>query len=334
VASNCGGCEEGTTYGADQVFTTATPPSASTGAAIEVTGTSATLTAQVNPGDVAASARFEWGPTTSYGTRTTRVELPAASGEHELSQTVNGLEPGHTYHFRVSATDCEGCASGTTFGADETFTTPAPPSEAPSEAGVTSTPIVLGTLTPPLTRGSSPPAAPTIGSTALVHVSGGTIAMRTGAGLAPMPSDGDIPMGAVIMAEHGRIELTVALDAGGHTQSATLWGGSFTVTQAAGGMTTFTLAGARPACSSHAASASAARSHGGGRGATLWAHDNHGQFSTRGHNSVATVRGTVWGTTETCRGTLTTVRHGLVSVKPRHGRRVLVRAGHSYLARA
>ncbi len=67
---------------------------------------------------------------------------------------------------------------------------------------------------------------------------------------------------------------------------------------------------------------------------TLWAHDNHGRFSSRGHNSVATVRGTWWGTTETCAGTLTTVRQGLVSVRPRHGRTVLVRAGHRYLARA
>ncbi len=332
VASNCGGCEEGTTYGADQVFTTAAPPSASTGAAIEVSGTSATLTAQANPGEVAGSARFEWGPTAGYGTRTTRVELPAGSGAHELSQTINGLEPGHTYHFRAWASDCEGCASGTTLGADATFTTPAP-AEPPAEASPGTTPTQLTTLTAPLSAPSSPPAPPAIGSTALVHVSGGTVQMRTSAGLAPMPSDGDVPMGAVIMAEHGQIELTVALDASGRTQSAALWGGSFTVSQAAGGMTTFTLAGPRPSCGSHAASASVARARQSGHTTTLWAHDNHGQFSTRGHNSVATVRGTVWGTSETCHGTLTTVDEGLVSVKPKHGRRVLVRAGHSYLAR-
>jgi hypothetical protein len=46
------------------------------------------------------------------------------------------------------------------------------------------------------------------------------------------------------------------------------------------------------------------------------------------------VRGTKWLTTETCAGTRTTVAAGAVSVldKVRH-RTVLVRAGHSYLAR-
>ena len=81
------------------------------------------------------------------------------------------------------------------------------------------------------------------------------------------------------------------------------------------------------------ASAAAAAKTSARRGQTLWAKDNHGHFSTRGNNSVATVRGTYWGTTETCAGTLTTVRQGKVSVKPKHGHPVLVRAGHSYLAR-
>ena len=67
---------------------------------------------------------------------------------------------------------------------------------------------------------------------------------------------------------------------------------------------------------------------------SLWAHDNHGQYSTRGNNSVATVRGTWWETVNTCSGTLTRVKKGLVSVRNlRRHRTVLVRAGHSYLAR-
>jgi hypothetical protein len=73
-----------------------------------------------------------------------------------------------------------------------------------------------------------------------------------------------------------------------------------------------------------------------GQGAhTLWASDHNGHYSTRGQNSVATVRGTIWGTVERCAGTLTIVRRGTVSVRTLHGHgSVLVRAGHSYLARS
>ena len=46
------------------------------------------------------------------------------------------------------------------------------------------------------------------------------------------------------------------------------------------------------------------------------------------------MRGTEWITEDTCDGTRTTVVKGAVSVRDRHtGRTVLVKAGHSYLAR-
>jgi hypothetical protein len=50
---------------------------------------------------------------------------------------------------------------------------------------------------------------------------------------------------------------------------------------------------------------------------------------------VATVRGTLWATEDTCAGTLTTVREGSVTVRDLHRHRnVIVRAGHRYLARS
>jgi hypothetical protein len=67
----------------------------------------------------------------------------------------------------------------------------------------------------------------------------------------------------------------------------------------------------------------------------LWGSDHNGKFRTHGRHSVATVRGTKWITTETCAGTRTTVTEGAVSVRDKHRRKsVLIRAGHSYLARA
>jgi 2-polyprenyl-3-methyl-5-hydroxy-6-metoxy-1,4-benzoquinol methylase len=60
-----------------------------------------------------------------------------------------------------------------------------------------------------------------------------------------------------------------------------------------------------------------------------------GRFRTRGRNSSATVRGTIWTTTDRCDGTLTTVKRGKVDVRDfRRKKTILVRAGKSYLAKA
>jgi hypothetical protein len=67
----------------------------------------------------------------------------------------------------------------------------------------------------------------------------------------------------------------------------------------------------------------------------LWGRDDHGAYQTHGRTSVATVRGTKWVTVETCAGTRTRVTEGAVAVRDLHRKRtVIVRAGHSYLARA
>ena len=65
----------------------------------------------------------------------------------------------------------------------------------------------------------------------------------------------------------------------------------------------------------------------------LWG-DGKGKFRTRGRYSSATVRGTIWLVQDTCEGTLTRVRQGVVSVRDSaRGKTVLVRAGRSYLAK-
>ena len=66
----------------------------------------------------------------------------------------------------------------------------------------------------------------------------------------------------------------------------------------------------------------------------LWGKDKHSRFRTHGRDSVATVRGTKWVTTDRCDGTLTRVTEGKVLVRDLRGKRsVMVRAGHAYLAR-
>jgi len=66
----------------------------------------------------------------------------------------------------------------------------------------------------------------------------------------------------------------------------------------------------------------------------LFGRDKGGRFRTHGRSSVATARGTSWVTTDTCAGPRTTVHEGAVSVRTRgRAKSVLVRAGHSFLAR-
>ena len=70
-----------------------------------------------------------------------------------------------------------------------------------------------------------------------------------------------------------------------------------------------------------------------GSGRKLWGRGK-GNFQTKGRYSSAAVRGTYWLTEDRCDGTFTQVIEGIVAVTdfPKH-KTVLVRAGHSYLAK-
>jgi hypothetical protein len=209
-----------------------------------------------------------------------------------------------------------------------TFVTPAPTPLA------TSNPLAPPALlpTPPTT---TPPAAPpAIGRTAVAGVVSGTVLVRVPGSpkLQPLGAGQNIPMGSLINATHGVVKVTDAIDGKGHTQSATVWAGSFVMTQSrtGRGMTTFKLAGSLSCPSPRRVTTAAARSR---APVKLWGKDNHGRYTTRGRNSVATVRGTVWETVDSCAGTRTVVKRGVVSVRDLHRHTtVLVRAGHSYLA--
>ncbi|HET7296382.1 MAG TPA: hypothetical protein VFI66_04530, partial [Gemmatimonadales bacterium] len=143
-----------------------------------------------------------------------------------------------------------------------------------------------------------------------------------------------LPLGTVIDATNGVVRLITALDTRGKTQTVTVWGGVFKITQRrhGNGLTQIHLTGALPRCSKAQRARAASRSSHKSR--KLWAKDNHGRYSTHGANSVATVLGTEWETIDSCAGTRTRVVHGKVKVRDKHRHTtVLVRAGHSYLAR-
>ena len=99
------------------------PPTATTEAATSVGVSGATVNGTVNPEGQETTYRFEYGETTSYGTRVPVPDSSAGSGASnvKVSKAITGLSSNTTYHFRLVATN----GSGATYGADQRFTTTA-----------------------------------------------------------------------------------------------------------------------------------------------------------------------------------------------------------------
>ena len=91
------------------------------GFADAITMTSATLHGTVDAFALGGSARFAYGPSGGYGGYSAAGALPAVAGPQPAAETVSGLLPGTTYHFRLEASTPDGPFAGT----DMTFTTPA-----------------------------------------------------------------------------------------------------------------------------------------------------------------------------------------------------------------
>lgn len=136
----------GTGQGADGLLTTSAAPQVVTGSASSVTATSATLNGTVNPGNRATTWYFEYGTSTSYGTKTPTKDAGSGTSAIAVSAPVTGLHGGTTYHFRLVATS----DAGTSRGSDQTFVASAPPAVTTSSAsGIGDTSATLrGTVIP------------------------------------------------------------------------------------------------------------------------------------------------------------------------------------------
>ncbi|HWP32536.1 MAG TPA: fibronectin type III domain-containing protein, partial [Solirubrobacterales bacterium] len=128
----------GITYGVDRTFTT--PPAIKgieTEAATGVLPTETTLHGHLDPDGFDTTFYFEYGKTKLYGHT---IAAPpgddvgtSAPGNLQLAKTLEGLEPGTTYHFRIVGEN----ETGATAGKDMTFKTP----QAPSIEGVFSSDV-------------------------------------------------------------------------------------------------------------------------------------------------------------------------------------------------
>jgi len=99
-------------------------PTVTPEAATNIKATEATLKASVNPNGEATTYKFEYGTTITYGLETSELSAGSGSSSVAKSANVSGLTAATTYHFRMVAVN----ETGTTNGADRTFTTAGPPS--------------------------------------------------------------------------------------------------------------------------------------------------------------------------------------------------------------
>jgi len=107
-----------TAYGADRTFITLLAvATVTTDPASDVSAISATLNGTFDhDGGEACNCGFEWGETDAYGNAT---PTQSRTTGQTFAQTISGLDPNKTYHFRSVATN----GAGTTYGADRSFTT-------------------------------------------------------------------------------------------------------------------------------------------------------------------------------------------------------------------
>jgi Ca2+-binding RTX toxin-like protein len=136
----------------------------------------------------------------------------------------------------------------------------------------------------------------------------------------------------------GEVVLTTASDRGDGRKVVSASGAPFKLRQQGGRqpLTTLLLAGGLDCARASTQRGTANRAvHSSQRKLRTRTKKGKGRVNVRGRYSIGGSRDTEWITKDTCKGTLTTVISGTVSVEDlARGRKVTVRAGNSYLARA
>ncbi|HYP56052.1 MAG TPA: hypothetical protein VEQ41_07115, partial [Solirubrobacterales bacterium] len=113
----------GTDISAERTFSTPkAPPEAATGAAQQVSATSAYLLGTINPNNLPSKYRFEYGTTAAYGSSVPVPDGVLNGGRPQaVGEAIGGLQPATTYHYRLVAESSEGAAVPQ--GQNRTFTT-------------------------------------------------------------------------------------------------------------------------------------------------------------------------------------------------------------------
>jgi hypothetical protein len=272
-------------------------------------------------------------------TRTVTVDTFATEPVAEVSGTTFTFsgEPGASFECRVGSQDFAPCVSPVRFDlppGDYVFELRAIDAAGNRSAVVSRAfavaapqPAATPSPVPVATPAPTPVPTPEAGKTVVARAVSGSIRVKRpgSTGFVELRGSDGIPVGSEVDAKRGRVRLTIEPGNGKRAQQAVFYAGIFRISQP-GATLDLTLSEPLAACKKRA---SAAQSKAKSR--KLWG-DGKGKFRTKGRYSAATVRGTIWLVQDSCAGTLTRVRQGVVSVRDRK-KTVLVRAGRSYLAK-
>jgi hypothetical protein len=149
----------------------------------------------------------------------------------------------------------------------------------------------------------------------------------------PLDEARQLPITTEVDVRKGRVRMTLAADKKGHQQQGEFYDGLYRTKQPRSGsrpITELSLSEPLTCTSNKKGKVTASRA----RTRRLWGNGK-GRFRTRGRNSTATVRGTIWLTKDSCNATTTVVRQGVVEVRDfaKH-KTVRVKKGKHYTARA
>lgn len=299
-----------------------------------------------------ATARFTFSGADPGGSGLASFECRLDPGDPEAWQACtspkvyNGLADG-THRFEVRAIDLAGNPDPSPAAYSWSIATTAPTTNGPPESIATTPPATTGPPVPPpfaSVLGPSALSPPAFGRTANAEPVSGTVRVKLrGAGRFRVLKKGEqIPFGSILDTRKGRVRLTSAKSRNGsETQTADFYGGVFRILQPSSGWprTVLKLVDkfARHRLARGRVALASRRRNGRRRGDRtngLWG-DGQGNFVSRGRHGSATVRGTIWFTQDRPDGTFFKVREHKVLVRDfTRRRRILLRAGQSYLAPA
>jgi hypothetical protein len=94
-------------------------PTVTTSYAAHATYSSVTVYGYVNAHGIATGYAFQYGTTTGYGGQTALAPAGQKKSSVKVGQTIDGLQPGTVYHYRIVAVNGAGLA----YGGDRTFKT-------------------------------------------------------------------------------------------------------------------------------------------------------------------------------------------------------------------
>jgi len=270
----------------------------------------------------------------------------AIAGATAPSYLVQSADEGHTLSCQVTAANTAGqqaaLSAGVTVPAQSVLGSKEshePEALAPGPGK----PLEALTLPEPLER-PAPLPAPISGHTANLTPVSGTVLIKLPGELsfAPLDLAGTVPIGTIVNATSGRVALCTADAKPGSEECAEFYGGELQVEQRPGEPHSHVVLVGGDFAGCPASRRGAARASAASREPTkgkpersLWGSDRGGKHITDGRNSATITEATIWLVRDTCFYTLTTVAQGVVSVYDyRLHRRFVVRAGHSYIARA